>query len=63
MILERNHRVHRRCVCRLNIFHISRSEALRFRSGHFVSKLVLSFTRPYNPVSPRILAGWIMSVL
>ena len=32
--------------------YISRSPTLRFRSGHFVSKLFLSFIRPYNPVSP-----------
>ena len=31
--------------------YISRSPTLRFRSGHFVSKLFLSFIRPYNPVS------------
>ena len=31
--------------------YISRSQTLRFRSGHFVSKLFLSFIRPYNPVS------------
>ena len=43
--------------------YISRSETLRFRSGHFVSKLFLSFIRPYNPVSPRTIARWIMSVL
>ncbi|KAK2556969.1 hypothetical protein P5673_020799, partial [Acropora cervicornis] len=29
--------------------YISRSETLRFRSGHFVSKLFLSLIRPYNP--------------
>ena len=29
--------------------YISRSETLRLRSGHFVSKLFLSFIRPYNP--------------
>ena len=43
--------------------YISRSETLRSRSGQFVSKLFLSFIRPYNPVSPRIIARWIMSVL
>ena len=32
--------------------YISRSETLRFRSGHFVSKLFLSFIRPYNPSVP-----------
>ena len=30
--------------------HISRSETLRCRSGQFVSKLFLSFIRPYNPL-------------
>ena len=43
--------------------YISRSETLRFLSGHFVSKLFLSFIRPYNPVSPGRKARWIMSVL
>ena len=43
--------------------YISRSETLRSRSGQFVSKLFLSFIRPYNPVSPRTIARWIMSVL
>ncbi|CAH3184230.1 unnamed protein product [Porites lobata] len=43
--------------------YISRSETLRFRSGHFASKLFLSFIRPHNPVSPRTIARWIMSVL
>ena len=43
--------------------YISRSETLRFRSGHFVSKLFLSLIRPYNPVSSRTIARWIMSVL
>ena len=43
--------------------YISRSETLRFRSGHFVSKLFLSLIRPYNLVSPRTIARWIMSVL
>ena len=43
--------------------YISRSEALRVRNGHFVSKLFLSFIRPYNPVSLRTIARWIMSVL
>ena len=43
--------------------YISHSQTLRFRSGHFVSKLFLSFIRPYNPVSPRKIARWIMSVL
>ena len=43
--------------------YISRSETLRTRSGQFVSKLFLSFIRPYNPVSPRTIARWIMSVL
>ena len=43
--------------------YISRSEALRVRSGHFVSKLFLSLIRPYNPVSLRTIARWIMSVL
>ena len=38
-------------------------ETLSFRSGHFVSKLFLSFIRPYNPASPRTIARWIMSVL
>ena len=42
-----------------------RSAALRFRNGIFASnyKLCLSFIRPYNPVSPRTIAGWIVSVL
>ena len=43
--------------------YICRSETLRSRSGQFVSKLFLSFIRPYNPVSPRTIARWIMSVL
>ena len=43
--------------------YISLSETLRSRSRQFVSKLFLSFIRPYNPVSPRTIAGWIMSVL
>ena len=43
--------------------YISRSETLTFRSGHFVSKLFLSLIRPYNPVSSRTIARWIMSVL
>ena len=43
--------------------YISRSETVRFRSGHFVSKLFWSFIRPYNPVSPMTIARWIMSVL
>ena len=43
--------------------YISRSETLRFRSGLFVSKLFLSLIRPYNPVSSRTIARWIMSVL
>ena len=43
--------------------YISRSETLRSRTGQFVSKLFLSFIRPYNPVSPRTIATWIMSVL
>ena len=43
--------------------YISRSETTRFLSGHFVSKLFLTFIRPYNPVSPRTIARWIMSVL
>ena len=43
--------------------YISRSETLRFGSGHFVSKLFLSFIRPYNPVFPSTIARWIMSVL
>ena len=43
--------------------YISRSETLRCRSGHFVSKLFLSFIRLYNTVSPRTIARWIMSVL
>ena len=42
---------------------ISRSETLRSRSGQFGSKLFLSFIRPYNPVFPRTMARWIMSVL
>ena len=36
--------------------YISRSESLRSRSGEFVSKLFLSFIRPYNPVSPRTIS-------
>ena len=43
--------------------YFSRSAALRFRNGTFVSKLFLSFIRPYNPVSPRTIARWIVSVL
>ena len=43
--------------------YISRSETLRSRSRQFVSKLFLSFIRPYNPVSLRTMARWIMSVL
>ena len=43
--------------------YISRSETLRSRSGQFVSKLFLPFIRPYNLVSPRTIARWIMSVL
>ena len=43
--------------------YISRSETLGSRSGQFVSKLFLPFIRPYNPVSPRTIARWIMSVL
>ena len=43
--------------------YISRSETLRSRRGQFVSKSFLSFIRPYNPVSPRTIARWIMSVL
>ena len=39
--------------------YISRFQTLRFRSGHFISKLFLSFIRPYNPVSPRTIARWI----
>ena len=41
--------------------YISCAETLRFPSGHFVSKLLLSFIRPYNPVSPRTIPTWIMS--
>ena len=37
------------------------SEALRFQNGNSVS-IFLSFLRPCIPVSPRTLAGWIMSV-
>ena len=43
--------------------YISRSETLRFRSGHFVSKLFLSLIGPHNPVSSMTIARWIMSVL
>ena len=43
--------------------YISRSEALRLRNGHFVSKLFLSFIRPCNPVSNRTITRWIMPVL
>ena len=43
--------------------YISHCEALRIQNGHFVSKLFLSFIRPYNPVSNGIITRWIMSVL
>ena len=44
--------------------YISRTAALRVSdNGMFVSKLFLSFIKPYNPISTATVARWIKSVL